>query len=56
MFGGQLTVDSLGDDLYEPWLHWGITGLSALTLSTIVSIRPIRTRFYEFFLVSHITL
>ncbi|EJD01186.1 uncharacterized protein FOMMEDRAFT_90010 [Fomitiporia mediterranea MF3/22] len=43
-------------DLSNGWMRWGVTGLAAFSLATILSIRPIRTRFFEFFLVSHIIL
>ncbi|KAH8118598.1 ferric reductase NAD binding domain-containing protein [Phellopilus nigrolimitatus] len=38
------------------WMRWGVAGLTAFTLATILSIRPIRIRFFEFFLISHIIL
>ena len=37
-------------------MRWGVTGLTAYTLATILSIRPIRQKVFEFFLVTHIIL
>ena len=37
-------------------MRWGVTGLVAFTLATILSVRVIRNRFFEFFLISHIVL
>ena len=34
----------------------GALALTAFTLATMLSVRPIRTRFFEFFLVTHIVL
>ncbi|THH02456.1 hypothetical protein EW026_g465 [Hermanssonia centrifuga] len=43
-------------DFTHGWMRCGATGLSAFTLATILSLRPIRNAFFEFFLVSHIAL
>ena len=37
-------------------MRWGVTGLTPYTLATILSIRPIRQKVFEFFLVTHIIL
>lgn len=37
-------------------MRWGVTALTALSLAAVLSLRPIRQRFFEFFLVSHIIL
>ena len=37
-------------------MQLGAVGLSALTLTTLLSLKPIRALLYEFFLVSHIIL
>lgn len=38
------------------WMRWGAVGLAAFTLAAILSLRPIRNAFFEFFLISHIVL
>ncbi|KAI0265185.1 ferric reductase NAD binding domain-containing protein [Gloeopeniophorella convolvens] len=38
------------------YIQWGLAGLIAFTMATVLSIRPIRTLAFEFFLVSHIFL
>ncbi|KAK7695500.1 hypothetical protein QCA50_000136 [Cerrena zonata] len=43
-------------DFTHDWMQCGAVGLVAFTLATILSIRPIRNAFFEFFLVSHIIL
>ncbi|CAL1701427.1 unnamed protein product [Somion occarium] len=43
-------------DFTHGWMQCGATGLAAFTLAKILSIRPIRNAFFEFFLVSHIIL
>ncbi|KDQ18800.1 hypothetical protein BOTBODRAFT_170807 [Botryobasidium botryosum FD-172 SS1] len=42
--------------LQESWLHWGMTGMAAFTLATLLSFRPVRNLAYEVFLISHIIL
>ncbi|KAJ7665880.1 ferric reductase like transmembrane component-domain-containing protein [Mycena polygramma] len=42
------------EDLQEPWFQCGITALSCFTLLSIFSVRPLRNRGYELFLVGHI--
>lgn len=37
-------------------MQYGAVGLTAFTLATILSIRPIRKMFFELFLVGHIVL
>jgi len=39
-----------------PRIIWGLTALSAFTLLTLLSFRPIRNKAYELFVASHITL
>ncbi|KAI0049652.1 hypothetical protein FA95DRAFT_1488950 [Auriscalpium vulgare] len=43
-------------DFTQSFMRWGAVGLSAFTLATLISIRPIRQFAFEFFLVSHIVL
>lgn len=43
-------------DLSHGWMRWGVTGLTAFSLATILSLRPIRQKVFEFFLVTHIIL
>ncbi|KAF9534178.1 ferric reductase NAD binding domain-containing protein [Crepidotus variabilis] len=43
-------------DFSHHWVRAGATGLGALTLAVILSIRPIRNAAFEFFLVAHIVL
>ncbi|KAI5119903.1 hypothetical protein M0805_003707 [Coniferiporia weirii] len=43
-------------DLSNGWMRSGVVGLTAFTLATVISIRPIRIKFFEFFLISHIIL
>ncbi|KAI0091940.1 ferric reductase NAD binding domain-containing protein [Irpex rosettiformis] len=43
-------------DFTHGWMRWGAVGLVALTLTTILSVRPIRHIAFEFFLISHIIL
>ncbi|KZS97904.1 hypothetical protein SISNIDRAFT_423350 [Sistotremastrum niveocremeum HHB9708] len=38
------------------WMQSGVLGLSAFTLAALLSVRPIRNRFFEFFLLSHVIL
>ncbi|EJD48535.1 hypothetical protein AURDEDRAFT_162494 [Auricularia subglabra TFB-10046 SS5] len=45
-----------GTRFTSPSMLLGAVGLSALTLTTILSIKPVRAMMYEFFLVSHIFL
>ncbi|KAH7105459.1 ferric reductase NAD binding domain-containing protein [Auriculariales sp. MPI-PUGE-AT-0066] len=40
--------------LSTSWMKAGVLSLVALTLTFIVSLRPIRKRFFEFFLITHI--
>ncbi|KAJ6478828.1 ferric reductase like transmembrane component-domain-containing protein [Mycena vitilis] len=42
------------EDLREPWFQCGITALSCFTLLSLFSVRPLRNRGYELFLVGHI--
>ena len=32
----------------------GVLGITALTLTVLIGIRPIRQKYYEYFLLSHI--
>ncbi|KAL5487797.1 FRP1_3 [Sanghuangporus weigelae] len=43
-------------DLSHGWMKWGVAGLAAFSLATVLSVRPIRIKLFEFFLVSHIVL
>ncbi|KAJ3554162.1 hypothetical protein NM688_g3250 [Phlebia brevispora] len=43
-------------DFTHGWMRCGAAGLAAFTLATILSFRPIRNAFFEFFLLSHIVL
>ncbi|KII94680.1 hypothetical protein PLICRDRAFT_169410 [Plicaturopsis crispa FD-325 SS-3] len=43
-------------DFTNGWMVWGATGLTAFSLATALSIRPVRQVAFEFFLVSHIIL
>ncbi|KAH9483266.1 Ferric reductase transmembrane component 5 [Psilocybe cubensis] len=43
-------------DLSHNWMRSGAISLTALTLATILSIRPIRRAAFEFFLIAHIIL
>ncbi|KAI0650622.1 ferric reductase NAD binding domain-containing protein [Trametes meyenii] len=43
-------------DFTHGWMRWGVVGLAAFTLATILSVRFIRNAFFEFFLLSHIFL
>ncbi|KAI0774396.1 ferric reductase NAD binding domain-containing protein [Fomes fomentarius] len=43
-------------DFTHAWMRWGVVGLTAFTLATILSVRFIRNAFFEFFLLSHILL
>ncbi|GJE84448.1 ferric reductase family protein [Phanerochaete sordida] len=43
-------------DFTHGWMRWGALGLTAFTLAAILSLRPIRNAFFEFFLISHIVL
>jgi len=36
------------------WVRSGVMALAALTIFTLVGLRPIRKRFFEFFLITHI--
>ncbi|EIW76078.1 iron reductase [Coniophora puteana RWD-64-598 SS2] len=42
--------------IQEAWLRLGITAVSSLFLLFLISLRPIRSRFYEFFFFSHLVL
>ncbi|KAJ7018681.1 ferric reductase like transmembrane component-domain-containing protein [Mycena alexandri] len=44
------------EDLQQPWFLCGITAISSLTLLCLFSIRPLRSRSYELFLVAHLFL
>jgi len=50
--------DSLPEkfDLSQGWMRAGVAGLAALTLATLLSVRPVRNMAYEFFLIAHIAL
>jgi hypothetical protein len=53
------TFPSLGITLEFPdifWQWWGIIATIALCLATAFAILPLRIKFYDFFLVSHIAL
>ncbi|KAJ7266988.1 ferric reductase NAD binding domain-containing protein [Mycena haematopus] len=39
--------------LEEPWFRCGILAISSLTLLCLFSVKPLRSRAYEFFLISH---
>ncbi|KAH8106103.1 ferric reductase NAD binding domain-containing protein [Cristinia sonorae] len=43
-------------DFTHFWMQCGAVGLTAITLAAILSVRPIRTAFFELFLVGHIFL
>jgi len=43
-------------DFTHVWMQCGAVGLAAFTLATILSVRPIRSAFFEVFLVGHIVL
>ena len=43
-------------DFTNGWMRWGATGLAAFTIAAVMSLRPIRNAFFEFFLISHIIL
>ncbi|TCD66927.1 hypothetical protein EIP91_000705 [Steccherinum ochraceum] len=43
-------------DFTHVWMQCGAVGLTAFTLAAIMSVRPIRTAFFELFLVGHIAL
>lgn len=43
-------------DFSHSWMRWGAAGLTAFTLATILSVRPVRNLMFEFFLISHILL
>ncbi|KAJ7026530.1 hypothetical protein C8F04DRAFT_1238542 [Mycena alexandri] len=51
---GRVILD-LSDDTTTHW-HIGVLGASALTLLCLLSVRPLRSRSYELFLVLHLTL
>ncbi|KAF8809124.1 hypothetical protein BYT27DRAFT_7188217 [Phlegmacium glaucopus] len=52
--GGRITLGFTDDDaLVNSWIHWGISAGSALTLLCFLTIRPIRERNYEAFLLIH---
>ncbi|KAH8678820.1 ferric reductase like transmembrane component-domain-containing protein [Tricladium varicosporioides] len=40
----------------EPFYWWGIIATIALSLATAVALLPLRTKFYEIFLITHIVL
>ncbi|KAJ7634457.1 iron reductase [Roridomyces roridus] len=44
------------EDLQETWFRCGIMALSSLTLLCIFSVKPLRSRGYELFLVVHFSL
>ncbi|KAJ7635404.1 iron reductase [Roridomyces roridus] len=50
---GRIYLKISADDLASQWFHLGIMSTSALTLLCFFSIRPIRKRNYEFFLIFH---
>ncbi|KLO19817.1 hypothetical protein SCHPADRAFT_817568 [Schizopora paradoxa] len=43
-------------DLQNGWMRCGVVGLAAFTIATILSLRIIRVRFFEFFFVTHLIL
>jgi len=43
-------------DYTHGWMRWGAVGLTAFSLATALSLRPIRHAAFEFFLISHIVL
>ncbi|EIW85649.1 iron reductase [Coniophora puteana RWD-64-598 SS2] len=46
-------LQTFPEDLASDWLRLGLVAQVALTILVIVSIRPIRARFYEFFSLTH---
>ncbi|KAJ6525947.1 hypothetical protein B0H19DRAFT_970901 [Mycena capillaripes] len=53
---GSKWVSRLADDPTEYWFKIGVTGASALTLLCLLSVRPLRSRSYEFFMYIHLVL
>ncbi|KAL0581255.1 hypothetical protein V5O48_000738 [Marasmius crinis-equi] len=53
---GSRIQAGLGPFLEEQWLHMGMMAGSAFLLLCIVTMRPIRTKSYELFFYTHITL
>ncbi|KAE9397964.1 hypothetical protein BT96DRAFT_921065 [Gymnopus androsaceus JB14] len=49
-------IRGLSKDLSQPWLIWGLLATSCLSLLCIISIKPVRSRAYEFFFYSHLAL
>ncbi|KAF8589885.1 hypothetical protein K439DRAFT_1651457 [Ramaria rubella] len=55
--GGRIKIGLVGTEtLAVPWVRTGIAIGTAYTLLLIISVRPLRTRFYEFFFFSHFML
>ncbi|KAJ7185905.1 ferric reductase NAD binding domain-containing protein [Mycena filopes] len=44
------------EDLQQPWFQCGIMAVSSLTLLCVFSVRPLRSRGYELFLVAHLLI
>jgi hypothetical protein len=40
-------------DFSEAWFRWGWVVLTSLTLMSVLSVRPLRKRGYEMFIVAH---
>ncbi|KAF7321797.1 FAD-binding FR-type domain-containing protein [Mycena kentingensis (nom. inval.)] len=45
--------ESILEDLHTAWLRWGLVASIAFSLLAILSIKPLRKRGYEIFLVGH---
>ncbi|KAJ7289425.1 iron reductase [Mycena rebaudengoi] len=43
-------------DIDQAWFGWGVAGGSALLLLCLLSLRPLRSRSYEWFLIMHLAL
>ncbi|KAJ7058306.1 hypothetical protein C8F01DRAFT_1147818 [Mycena amicta] len=46
-------VTEITEDFGEAWFRWGLVSTIALTLLAALSVRPLRSRGYEMFLVAH---
>ncbi|KAJ7626199.1 iron reductase [Roridomyces roridus] len=53
---GRVALEISPLDAVTPWFRIGVAGASALTILCLLSIRPLRTRNYEFFLALHLLL
>ncbi|KAJ7157553.1 ferric reductase like transmembrane component-domain-containing protein [Mycena crocata] len=54
--GGRLQQDGKAENMEyfgEAWFRWGWVAVTALTMLSVLSFRPIRNRGYEFFLIAH---